>query len=340
MRAKLFEKPDGGTIVLMDDNRPRRPSAADLDGLLRYTARPQEGYVDFNSLQSYFGRKAATDDSIARQITKGECEDEINWLENAAHQHQHPQLFRAAASLAESFSTWFCHTSLGEDKKPPLERTLRLLSCQAALKPQDATPLLRAASIRQGRQQVRDYAEARRLLERARDCATLTSDQRIEIDQALQRLNQPEKKPIRKATPASPVPPKFDYSQYFFVPDERTRCRALCREAKKVKNMAAMRATLEHLYRVAVIAECSHFVSHKFMDEAYYQGHEHLGANTARLLELGYQTHGRIKPFSRDKPFLSDNDYKFFELAWGPVTAKLTPAAAMGLEELLKTVRG
>jgi len=340
MQIRLLEKFNGDFDVKLDDGRVQRPRASDLPGLLRYTASVNEGYIDFNQLQSHFAARAAGLDPLDRQTAKRELEGEIDWLEDAANRHGHPQLFRAAASLSESFSTWFCYTSLGEDKRPSLERALRLLERQAMAAPTDATPLLKAAMIRVGRPQVRDKVEAKRLLERARKYPRLTPEQREEIDRSLQRLETPEVKPVRKPTPTPQLPVNFNYSKYFGSPDERLRCRALCREAKKTKDMAAMQATLEHLYRVAMIAECQEFIIRKFIDDAYCQGMEHLQISTPKLFSLSYSQHGRIKPTLKDKPFLSLNDYKFFELVWGPVTMTLDAADSMGLKDLLKKARG
>lgn len=290
--------------------------------------------MDFNQLQSHFGSRATDRDPLRRQVAKRELEEEIDWLEDAANHHGHPQLFRAAASLARFFSTWFCHTSLGEDKQPPLERALRLLERQAVAAPSDATPLLQAALIRIGRPQVRDKAEAKRLLERARKYPTLTPDQRKEIDRMLERLEPPA---VRKPTP---IRASFDYSEFFVTLDERRRCRALCREAKRTKDMAAMQTTLQHLYRVAVIAECKAFVSLNFIDDAYYEGMQHIKVSTAKLLSLSYFQHGPIKPTVDDDSFLSPNDYQYFKLVWGTVGTTLDAAAWIGLKALLGNTRG
>lgn len=273
--------------------------------------------MNFNQLQSHFASRAPGSDSLDRQIAKRELEGEIDSLEDAANRHDHPQLFRAAASLAESFSIWFCHTSLSEDKRPSLERALCLLERQAVAAPADVSPLLKAASIRIGRPQVRDKAEATRLLDRARKYPSLTLDQRVGLDRLLQLLEPPEVKPVSKPMPQLPV--GFDYGQSFWPPDERLRCRALCREAKKTKDMIAMQAATEHLYRVAVIAECHAFVYRKFIDDTFYEGMRHLEISIAKLLPLSYSKHGSIKPTVEEKPFLSLNDYKYLELLWGSV---------------------
>jgi hypothetical protein len=286
MLIKLFEKSDGDIAVQFDNGRAPRPRASDLAGLLRYTSSLDEGYMDFNSLKSHFAYRSEGIDPLDRPIAKRELEVEIDWLEDAANRHGHPQLFRAAASLAESFSTWFCHTSRGEDKRPSLERALRLLDRQAAAAPTDATPLLKAASIRIGRPQVRDKAEVRRLLDRAKKYPSLTPKQREELDRSWKWLEPTEVNPVRKPTPIPKLPVGFDYAKLFWPPDERLRCRALCREAKKTKDMAAMQTALEHLYRVAVIAECWEFVYRKFIDDACAVGMQHLTNSTTKLLSL------------------------------------------------------
>ena len=295
--------------------------------------------MDFNQLKSHFASRASGHDPLDRPIAKRELEVEIDWLEDVASQHGHPQLFRAAASLAESFSTWFCTTSLGEDKRPSLERALRLLERQAVAAPADATPLLMAASIRIRRPQVRDMAEAKRILERARKYPSLTPNQREELDKSLQQLEPTRAKPVSKSTPIAKLPAGFDYSQSFWSLDERLRCRALCREAKKSNDMTAMQATLEHLYRVALIAECEEFVIRKFIDDAYCEGMQHLKISTAKLLSFSYSQHGHIKPTVKVQPFLSLNDYKYFELVWGPVAMTIDAAGSMGLKDLLRNTR-
>lgn len=337
MQVRLFENGE----VTLESSRPQRPTSSDLAGLLRYTMLPAEGCLNFNQLQSHFASRAAHPDLPDRQIAKRQLEEEIDWLEAAAKQHGHPQLFRAAASLAQSFSTWFCHTSLGEDKRPPLERALRLFACQAEASPTDPTPLLEAASIRIGRPQVRDKVEAKRMLDCAAKSPYLNSEQRLLVGKLLQALESPEVRPVRKLKPLVPLPDRYDYSERFWPPDERTRGRALLREAKKTKDLKGMQKALEHLYRVAVIAECRAFVIRKFIDDAYFEGIKHLETKTciAKLASFSYVEHGRIKPFDPDNPFLSQNDYKSFEEVWGPVTLTLDPATAMGLKELLRHSR-
>ncbi|MBY0465359.1 MAG: hypothetical protein K2W33_10490 [Burkholderiales bacterium] len=340
MQIKLMEKFDHGISAQFSDERPVRPQVSDLAGLLRYTSSIKEGHLDFNQLKSSFASKASRLDGHEREIAKLELEKEIDCLEEAANLHGHPQLFRAAASLAESFSTWFCHTSLGEDKRPSLERALRLLERQAAAASTDVTPLLRAASIRLGRPQVRDKVEVAKLLERANKYSSLTRDQQEELDSLFKRLEPVVKKPVRKSLPPSSLATNFDYSQFFWPPDERLRCRSLCREAKKIKDMAAMQSALEHLYRVALIAECEAFIYRKFIGDAFDTGMQHLSSNTEKLLSINYSQHGRIKPTVKDKPFLSPNDYKYFELVWGTVSTTLDGAASMGLKDLLRSTRG
>ena len=173
--------------------KTNRPSSTDLKAILRYTGTSDKGGGEFNALMSNFGTRAAKMDPQDRPIAKRDMSEEIDWLEELAYRHRHPRLFQISARMLEAFSSWFCHISLGEDKFPPLQRALTLLSEQYLCDPTDPTPLITSAGMRIGLPQVRDLNEARRLLDLASSASKLTKQQRKHITDSYERLDKKTK---------------------------------------------------------------------------------------------------------------------------------------------------
>lgn len=310
---------------------------SDLSGLLEYTASHKDGKFNFYQSRMYFIQKQYAEDSI-RTPAKRELEDEINWLEDAARRHRHPQLYLAAATLAELYAGSYSLISKGEDKRPGYEWALKIYEGYAASFLNDPTPLFKAAQICIGVPQMRDRERAQRYLDRVRRIAPLSVEHRQELDRLEEARKPPPAKAPRSSTPkpVPTLPASFNYEKLIWPPDERVRCRAIYRNAKKTKDMDLMRRALEHLYRVAVIDIVQTYIAYTTNEHNEERLENNFKSNIRKLLALNFSENGRLKPYPKDKPFLSDNDYKFFELAWGPSTKTCDPIKEIGMREVAR----
>ncbi len=321
MQIRVYE--DEGTIQTeLANSHPHRPSDDDLKALLVYTANPREGGMTFNALQANFAERAARLDPVDRPLAKREMADEIDWLEAAAYRHRHHRLFRAAASMSEFFSTWFCHTSLGEDKRPALERSLRLLSEQTKCACSDPAPLLMAARLRIFRPQIRDLVDARRLVTIASSYSVLSKEQRDLITSLRSELDRKECKLV--------LPVDFDYTGNYDSNQELLLAKTLRQQFRKAKDTESLGRALTHLYRIAFIAEVERHIELRLTSKAREPAMKTLRDNRYRVLALTYADNGKILP-TYEVPLLGVNDYRAFVHVWGLVDKWIDPLTFFGI---------
>jgi hypothetical protein len=270
--------------------------------------------MEFNSLQSNFAFRSAKNDPQDRPIAKAELMQEIDWLERVAQRHRKSKLFKAAADLSRSYSVWFCHTSLGEDKRPPLERSLGLLKQASICEPNNPELELDIASALMGAPQVRDYPAAEALLGKLAQHAHLS----IEAKQRIRVMQRT----IELGKGIAVIPHDFDYGSSYMLSQERQVARTLCRQLKKTKDIDGMRPVLDHLYRLAVVASCEDYLRFKVKVDDRDRAMAAVRRQACKAVKFSYPINGRISPESL---FLGVNDHKAFEFVWGATNQIFDP---------------
>ena len=216
--------------------------------------------------------------------------------------------------MAEAFSTWFCHTSLGEDKRPSLERALRLWEQQATRSPVDPTPLINAARLRLHSPQVRDVDDAARLLLEARACRSQTRQQRDQIAQLTRTLE--------RAQGTLRLPKNFDYTDSYDCRQERLMARTQTREFNEADDQVSLEIVLTHLYRLAIVAELEHHILLHLPFKVREAAQQALRKKANRVRDYSYADHG---PLLERTAFLGVNDRKLMVSLWGNGKAQLDP---------------
>ena len=321
--------------------RPQRPMVENLENMLRYTGKIKDGCFDFNSLIGYFIEYGNASEPT-RSIVKREMDSEITWLHHVAIRLADQRIFDAAASLADCYVTHYCQIRKGEDKVRGYERVIGIYEDCAKAFPNNAAPLISAAMLIRGAPQMRDKQRLQIYVDRIQRIDFLTHEQRSQLS-TLNEFLLPSPPPAPKVkAPPKPIPAlpeNFNYSVHYWPPDERTRCRAIYKNAKKNKDMHLHEKALQHLFRVAFLYELEHSANSKIRSDALWDFID-LFLRDPKVISLAtshsYAQHGRIKPADKDKPFLSETDYKHFELSWGATTKTIDTMDASGLREALR----
>ncbi len=88
-----------------------------------------------------------------------------------------------------------------------------------------------------------------------------------------------------------------------------------------------MRPVLEHMYRIAILHDVVQYVFNKWYCTAEGREKDRLNQLLSKIAkevtQYSYQENGRLITGG----FLSDNDYKFFELAFGKMEKIFDPTA-------------
>ncbi|MCX5906441.1 MAG: hypothetical protein NTY64_04430, partial [Deltaproteobacteria bacterium] len=128
------------------------------------------------------------------------------------------------------------------------------------------------------------------------------------------------------------IPRNFNYKIIQLIPmgfllEERKRCRALIKSLKRENKMDEITSVLDHFYRIGILHDAAeHIVGKKYYFTVKEQERKKfdqiLEKIAARVHQYSYEKNGRLVRAN----FLSNNDYKLFELVFGKSNKLLNPA--------------
>jgi hypothetical protein len=249
-----------------------------------------------------YATKALTDDwpEWAKKM-----QDDLIWIERQAAKYSSSKLYSLAGMGWDRFSVWYRRKH--EDKETPLRRAISTFEAALRIDPNHEDAKIGLGKILINRVQVRNIGRALEFLEGVQN--------KTGYVQELINKAKRWKGEIK-------FEPDFDYTKIQLIPlgnllEERKKCRALIRCLKKEKEIYEMRPVLEHMYRIAIL----HDVAQHIFEKWYYKAEgkekellDQLLSNFAKeVTQYSYQENGGFVKGG----FLSDNDYKFFELAFG-----------------------
>jgi hypothetical protein len=274
-------------------NTPKRPTTE--AELLEY------GEKVFDGLGVY-ASKALTDEwpEYAKKM-----QDDLIWIEQHAEKYSSPKLYSLAGMGWDIFSVWYRRKK--EDKETPLRRAISMYEAALRINPKHEDAKVGLGKIYLNRVQVRNIERALEFLEGVQNKTGY-------VQQLISKAKR-WKGEIK-------LEPDFDYTKIQLIPlgnllEERKKCRALIRSLKKEGEINKMRPVLDHMYRIAILHDIVQYVFNKWYCTAEGREKERLDqllSNIAKeVTKYSYEENGR---FVRES-FLSDTDYKFFELAFG-----------------------
>jgi tetratricopeptide (TPR) repeat protein len=259
------------------------------------------GEKAFNGLGVY-ATKALTDDwpQWAKKM-----QDDLFWIQWQAKKYSSSKLYSFAGMGWDLFSVWYRRKN--EDKETPLRQAISMFEAALRIDPNHQDAKIGLGKILINRVQVRNIERALEVLEGVQN--------KTGYVQELINKAKRWKGEIK-------FDPDFDYTKFQLIPlgnllEERKKCRALIRSLKKAGEINEMRPVLEHMYRIAILHDVVQYVFNKWYCTAEGREKERLDqllSNIAKeVTQYSYQNNGG---FVRGG-FLSDNDYKYFELAFG-----------------------
>jgi len=255
----------------------------------------------FNGLGVY-ATKALTDDwpEWGKKM-----QDDLIWIGGQAEKYSSPRLYSLAGMGWDLFSVWYRRKH--EDKEIPLRRAISMFEAALRIDPNHEDAKIGLGKILINRVQVRNIERALEVLEGVQNKTGYVHEL---ISKAKRWKGE-----IR-------FDPDFDYTKIQLIPlgnllEERKKCRALNRSLKKAGEINELRPVLEHVYRIAILHDVVQYVFNKWYCTAKGREKErldHLLSNIAKeVTQYSYENNGGLVKGG----FLSDNDYKYFELAFG-----------------------
>jgi hypothetical protein len=299
----------GKTIEIQSaakSGKPALPRSGDLDAALRYAHEIfHDGFGYYHVL-------------VHQDPAGGEVElvPELIWLEARARALRSVTLYAYAARGWQLVASQ-CRVR-GLDKTGSLLKAISLCEDALLLDPGDGDVRCRYAEILTYSPQVRNFALAAQVLTGIPESKRTPDIKRL-VEDVDRRLG------------CVAVAREFDYAAFKLYPTgdfehERKKCRALIRSLKSADDLDDLRATLDHLYRLAVLHRLGSHASHlKYRDAAASEE----AACRARILAkdlsgFSYAGHGRIRT-KEGLHFLSEKDYLVFEKVYGRVPKTFDP---------------
>jgi len=297
----------GSIFSWLSPNTQRKPSTE--AELLEY------GEKVFDGLGVY-ATKALTDDwpEWAKKM-----QDDLIWIGRQAEKYSSPKLYSLAGMGWDLFSVWYRRKH--EDKETPLRRAISMFEAALRIDPNHQYAKISLGKILINRVQVRNIERALEFLEGVQDKTGYVQEF---INKAKRWRGEIE------------IAPDFDYTKIQLIPlgyllEERKRCRALIRSMKREKKMDEMCPVLEHMYRIAILHDVAQYIFEKSYYKAEGEGKkllDQLLTNIAKeVTQYSYQKNGGLVKDG----FLSNNDYKIFELVFGKKDKAFDPTKLISL---------
>lgn len=308
-------------IVLPEKKHPLRPSNIKIKTLVNYAQDV------FNGLGYYAQMQDVRYPEHRKRGAKEMLED-IDWLEQQAAELSSPEIYAELAMALRLYSVWYCYLNLGEDKRPSLERSVKMWEAAVRVSPEkdrEGYEYSLAASL-VIKPQVRDLQRAREILEGIK---SRKWKWKWHVTFLIRKINKWEGTPT--------IPKNFSYTNMMYVPlgefySERSNCRALIKKLKKEKNLEAIRPVLEHLYRLAILGEAAESITSASDYDRQKEHVKYLKQSVPLVKQMTYETHGKVVPSWPDSPILSANDYKTYELVYGKTDKIFDPKTLLSRE--------
>jgi curved DNA-binding protein CbpA len=314
-------------FVLPEKKRPPRPRRIDINTLVKYAHKAFNGLGYFAQMQDF-----RYPENRKRGIR--EMLEDIDWLEQRAAGLSSPEIYAELGMALRLYSVWYCYQHLGEDKKPPLERGVKMWEAAVRVSPEEDREGYEysLAESLVSKPQVRDLKRAREILE-----GILSPKWKKHVSSIIRTINKWEGTPT--------VPKSFSYTNMTYVPvgvfhSERSNCRALINKLKKERNIEAIRPVLEHMYRMAILGEAATTIMLASDYDRRKEHIKHLKQSVPLVKQMTYEKHGKVVPNLPSSPFLSANDYKAFELVYGKTDKEFDPEILLSndLREKIKAL--
>ena len=264
-----------------------------------------------------YASKAFTDDwpKWAQKM-----QEDLIRIEKQAEKYSSSKLYCFAGMGWDLFSVWYRRKN--EDKETPLRRAASMFEAALRIDPNHQEAKIGLGKILLRRVQVRN-------LERALDLLEGVQDKTGYVQELISKA--------KRWKGEIGIEPDFDYTKIQLIPlgnllEERKRCRALIRSLKKEKKLNEIRPVLEHMYRLAIL----HIVAQYTFEKSYFKTEEQERKRLDQLLkniangvtQYSYQKNGGLLTKGG---FLSNNDYKLFELIFGKKDKIFDPTKLISL---------
>lgn len=244
-------------------------------------------------------------------------QNDLIMFEQYAKKLSNSTLYTLTGKGWENFSIWYRRKN--EDKTTPLRQAIIMFKEALKIEPDNEEAKIALASVLIERKQVRDLDYALSLLEQIKN----KSGQVHELMGKAKRWKGDIK-----------IDSDFDYTSIQLIPlgplrEERKQCRALIQKFKKEKNNESMSKVLEHMYRLAVLHDVATYVMlyceysiDPNVDKIWDKKLNNIAKNISKY---SYTNNGKL--VESNNCFLSNNDYKAFEIIFGDTNKIFNPVS-------------
>lgn len=244
-------------------------------------------------------------------------QNDLVLFEQHAKKLSSPTLYNLTGIGWENFSIWYRRKN--EDKTTPLQKAIMIFKEALKIEPNNEESKIALASVLIERKQVRDLEYALSLLKQIKNKSG-------QIQELIGKA--------KRWTGEIKVDSDFDYTSIQLIPlgplrEERKKSRALIQKFKKEKNDEAMTNVLEHMYRLAVLHDVATYVMLNCeysidpnVDKIWDKKLNNIAKN---IFKYSYINNGKL--IESNNCFLSNNDYKAFEMIYGKTNKIFNPVS-------------
>lgn len=292
---------------------------ASVFGLRKKTTLSNESDIINYAITVLMGTGIYASKSMTDDWPKWEkkMQSDLVMFEQYAKKFSSSTLYTLTGKGWENFSIWF--RGKNDDKTTPLKQSISMFNEALKIEPDNEEAKIALASVLIERMQVRDLNYALSTLEQVKN----KSGQVHELMSKAKRWSGDIK-----------LESNFDYVSIQLIPlgplrEERKKCRTLIQNFKKEKNNKEMAKVLKHMYRLAILHDVATYVmlntDYSIEPKATKLWDKKLNETAKNINEYSYTNNGKL--IESNNCFLSNNDYKVFEMVFGETDKIFDPVS-------------